>query len=189
MSGQVVDEKYRCRFMRSQSAMTRPFNQNEYYQRALSDPPVRSESTGSTPTWFTPAIPRMQAAGGGGGGGGGEDDDGDDDRGPPSGGPGRGFNPPGPGGPPMPPYPFMAPTRMNVIAHEHADFRLTSVSALSLGTFSSNCLNAFVLEPGLNPVNRISPSLQDLMVQQENRNLLQRSRVNASGTPAYGSCL
>jgi len=78
---------------------------------------------------------------------------------------------------------------MNVIAHEHADFRLTSVSALSLGTFSSNCLNAFVLEPEFNPVNRISPSLQDLMVQQENRNLLQRSRVNASGTPAYGSCL
>jgi len=81
----------------------------------------------------------------------------------------------------------MAPTRMNVIAHEHADFRLSSVTALSLGNFSSNCLNAFVLEPGFNPVNRISPSLQDQMVQQENRNLLQRSRVGASGTPAYGS--
>jgi len=76
---------------------------------------------------------------------------------------------------------------MNVIAHEHADFRLTSVSALSLGTFSSKCLNAFVLEPGFNPVNRISPSLQDQMVLQENRNLLQRSRVDAAGTPAYGS--
>jgi len=129
----------------------------------------------------------MQAAGGGGGGGGGEDDDGDDNRGPPSGGPNRGFNPPGPGGPPMATYPPVAPTRMNVIAHEHADFRLTMVNAQSFGTFSSNCLNAFVLEPGFNPVNRISPSLQDLMVQQENRNLLQRSRVNASGTPAYGS--
>ena len=85
---------------------------------------------------------------------------------------------------------------MNVIAHEHADFRLTSVTALSLGTFSSSCLNAFVLEPGYNPVNRISPNLQDLMVQQENRNLLQRLRVsssgvrlrvNSSGAPAYGS--
>jgi len=132
MSDQAVDEEYRRRFMRSQSSMTRQFSQDEYYQRALSsDPPVRSESTGSTPTYYTPAIPRMQAAGGEGGGGGGEDDDGDDNRGPPSGGPGRGFNPPGPGGPPMATYPPMAPTRMKVIAHEHADFRLTSVTALS----------------------------------------------------------
>jgi len=87
MSDQAIDEEYRRRFMRSQSSMTRPFSQNEYYQRALSsDPPVRSESTGSTPTYYTPSIPRMQATGGGGGGGGGEDDDGDDNRGPPSGG-------------------------------------------------------------------------------------------------------
>jgi len=176
LSDQAVDEEYRRRFMRSQSSMTRPFSQDEFYQRALSsDPPVRSDSTGSTPSYYTPSIPRMQAAGGGDGGGGGKDDDGDEHRGPPSGGPGRGFNPPGPGGPsgpPMPPYPFMAPTRMNVIAHEHAEFRLSSVSALSLGTFSSNCLNAFVLEPGFNPVDRISPSLQDQMVLQENRNLL-----------------
>ena len=117
MSDQAADEEYRRRFMRSQSSMTRPFNQNEYYQRALSsDPPVRNESTGSTPSYYTPTIPRMQAAGGGDGGGGGDDDD--EDRGPPSGGPSRGFNlpgPSGPGGPPLPPYPFMAPTRMNVI--------------------------------------------------------------------------
>jgi len=87
MSDQAVDEEYRRRFMRSQSSMTRQFSQDEYYQRALSsDPPVRSESTGSTPTYYTPSIPRMQATGGGGGGGGGEDDDGDDNRGPPSGG-------------------------------------------------------------------------------------------------------
>jgi len=33
----------------------------------------------------------------------------------------------------------------------------------------------------------VTPSLQDLMVQQENRNLLQRSRAGASGAPAYGS--
>jgi len=44
-----------------------------------------------------------------------------------------------------------------------------------------------VLEPGFNPVNRIAPSLQDQMVRQENRNLLQRSRVDSSGAPAYGS--
>jgi len=81
----------------------------------------------------------------------------------------------------------VAPTRMNVIAHEHADFRLTEVNAQSLGTFSSNCLNDYVLEPGFNPVNRISPSLQVQMVQQENRNLCKRSRVDSSGAPAYGS--
>jgi len=68
MSDQAVDEEYRRRFLRSQSSMTRPFNQNECYQRVLSsDPPVRSESTGSTPSYYTPSIPRMQAAGGGGG--------------------------------------------------------------------------------------------------------------------------
>ena len=41
---------------------------------------------------------------------------------------------------------------MNVIAHEHADFRLTVVAAQSLGIFSANCLNAFLLEPGFNPL-------------------------------------
>jgi len=129
LSDQAIDEEYRRRFMRSRSSMTRPFNQNEYYQRASSsDPPARSESTGSTPTWFTPAVPRLQAAGGGGGGGGEEDDDGNGSRGPPSGGPGRGFNSPRPDGPPMATFPPMAPTRMNV-AHEHANFRLTLVTA------------------------------------------------------------
>jgi len=81
----------------------------------------------------------------------------------------------------------MVLARMNVIAPERADFRLTTVNAQSLGIFSANCLNAFLLEPGFNPVNRIAPSLQDQMVRQENRNLLQRSRVDASGAPAYGS--
>jgi len=80
-----------------------------------------------------------------------------------------------------------APARMNVIAHEHADFCLTTVNAQSLETFSSNCLNVFLLEPGFNPVKRISPSLQDQMVRQENRNLLQGSRVDASEAPAYGA--
>jgi len=78
-------------------------------------------------------------------------------------------------------YPPIAPARMNVIAHEHADFRLATVTAQSLGTFSSNCLNTFLLEPGFNPVNRIAPSLQDQMVRQGNRNLLQRLRVDVSG--------
>jgi len=119
--------------------------------------------------------------------GGGKNDDVDGSHGTPSGGPGRGFNPPGPSNPPMMKYPPMAPTRMNVIAHEHADFRLTMVNAQSLGTFPSNCLNAFVLEPSFNPINRITPSLQDQMVRQENRNFLQSSRADASGAPASGS--
>jgi len=90
--------------------------------------------------------------------------------------------------PPITAYPSMAPTRMNVIAHEHADFRLTVVTTQSLGTFSANCLNAFVLEPGFNP-NCISPSLQDQMVREENRDLLQRSRVDSSGAPDYDSVI
>jgi len=67
-----------------------------YALLSAQDPPARNDSAASTPTWFTPAIPRMQAAGGGGGGGGREDDDGDDNCGPPSGGPGRTQCPPPP---------------------------------------------------------------------------------------------
>jgi len=58
-------------------------------------------------------------------------------------------------------YPTVAPMRMKAIAYEHADFRLTLVDAQSLGTFSANCINAFMVEPGFNPENRIAPSLQD----------------------------
>ena len=93
----------------------------------------------------------------------------------------------GQSGPSMMTYPSMAPTRMSVIANLHANFRLTMVNAQSLGTFSANCSNAFLVEPGFNPVNRIAPSLQDQMVRQENQNQLQCSRGDASGAPAYGS--
>jgi len=60
---------------------------------------------------------RMQAAGAGGGGGGGDEHDGDDACGPPSGGPSRGFNTPGPSGPAMMTCPSMAPMRMNVVVY------------------------------------------------------------------------
>jgi len=76
---------------------------------------------------------------------------------------------------------------MNFIVHEHAEFRQTVVNAQVLGTFSVNCLNAILVEPGFNPVNRIAPSLQDHMVRQENRNQFQRLCGVASGAPAYGS--
>ena len=132
LSDQAFDEEYRRRYMRSQSSMTHPFNQDESYQPTLTNnPPARCDSVASTPTWFTTTIPRMQAAGGGGGGGGLEDDDNDDTRGPPRGGPSRGSKPPGPSGPSMTTYPSMAPARMNVIAQKHADFRLATVNAQS----------------------------------------------------------
>jgi len=34
LSDHAVDEEYRRQFLRSQSSMTRPFNQHDYYQRA-----------------------------------------------------------------------------------------------------------------------------------------------------------
>jgi len=62
VSDEVLEQKYRCRYLHSQSA-NRSFNRDEYYARALAnDPPARSDSAASTPTWFPPVIPRMQAA-------------------------------------------------------------------------------------------------------------------------------
>jgi len=181
LSDQAFEEEYRRRYMSGRSAMNSSFNQDMCYKQALAnDRPARSNSAATTPTCFTPAIPLIQAAGGEGGGSGGDEDDGDDTRGPPSVGSGRGSNPPGPSDPSMMTYPSMAPMRINVIAHEQADLRLTTVNAQSLGTLSANCINALLVEPGFNPGNRISPSMQDQMVRQENRNLLQRSRGDAA---------
>jgi len=120
VSDKAFEQEYRRRYLHGRSSTNRSFNQDEYYKHALSnDPPARSDSAATTPTWFTPAIPRMQAAGGGGsgggGGGGGDGDDDDDARGPPSDGSGRGFSPHDPSGPPMMTHPTMAPMRMNVI--------------------------------------------------------------------------
>jgi len=63
VSDEILEQEYRRRYLQDQSTANHSFNKDEYYAHALTyDPRARNDSAASTPTWFTPAIPRMQAA-------------------------------------------------------------------------------------------------------------------------------